>query len=105
MGLRDAFRARGLQVSYDDRASGYVAATPQTPDSVVLQRERKRVVRDSLVGLALREKRVVNAVFFEGKSLDVVAKAEGLTREETETLLSVVLAKLRRQPRLRAVMG
>lgn len=66
-----------------------------SPETIVIQREKNTILSEALQTLPKREQQVIYLHFAEDRSLTVIGKEMGLTPEEVKTLYNRALIKLK----------
>ncbi|GAC1587677.1 MAG: FliA/WhiG family RNA polymerase sigma factor [Acidimicrobiales bacterium] len=91
---------RAVVLNYDALAAGLdaevvVAADPDTPDSVLVDRERKAYLLDSVAALPPRLRRVVIGYFFEERAMQDLADELGVTESRISQMRAEALELLK----------
>ncbi|HEU4692215.1 MAG TPA: sigma-70 family RNA polymerase sigma factor [Vicinamibacterales bacterium] len=100
----DRLRARRVRAAVDARATDWdaVEATApstgiQTPETAVLDAERRRRLTDVLAGLPAEQRRLIEAAFFEGYTHSELAQRFGLPLGTVKTRIRAGMIAMRQQ--------
>jgi RNA polymerase sigma-70 factor, ECF subfamily len=100
----DRLRARRVRAPVDAPAidvAAVEAAAPatgvQTPETAVLDAERRRTLTDALAGLPAEQRRLIEAAFFEGYTHSELAQRFGLPLGTVKTRIRAGMIAMRQQ--------
>lgn len=84
--LRESYRSRARTTTLEDLQADPADQTP-SPDGMLLAKETQKQVRKVLAKLPAKDRRLLNAVFFEQRDKDEVCGELGVSREYLRVLL------------------
>ncbi len=70
---------------------------PSTPEEIFEKRELYQLTQKVLVRLPARQQKVIQGIYFDGKSLNEVGKEMGFSKVRAAQLRDKALARLRRR--------
>lgn len=93
--IADRFREKVLEERYISFAIELLQSTGESPEDVIMHRQRADILKQALDGLSPKQRAVYSLSREEGKTYQEIAEQLGISRDTVKEYMQIALARIR----------